>query len=303
LGGLLIFAEELQIQRSIHHGESIEICFVGDRPSMFGPHHTGKGEPVEIVRAAESRYPGLLGAMENIEGIESCYLSETAEVLLEHLRMKPLKYQFWPAVGEDGLNDYKCGSTVYAQGFFQENGHIPYLRCRTELAARAQKFLEQHVLPSMPVVVHLKNNPLETGCSNANFEAWSDFFGVCESRYDVKFVLIGNEEVPSGISGLSNVILSKDFGSDLSNDLALIQAGPVFMGMSSGPCVMKVFSDAPYVVYKNPDHHKEEMEAELGNGVRFSFATPFQKFLRVFETGPDLLSEFSYIYENLRKNR
>ena len=148
----------------------------------------------------------------------------------------------------------------------------------------------------MPVVVHLKNNPREQGCSNANFDAWFTFFERCVLRYDVKFILVGNETTDQRILGLPNVLVAQGVEGNLSRELALIQTALAFMGMASGPCNMAVFSDVPYVIFKNPDHHVRETALELGQADRFPFAVGFQKLLREFETADRLMSEFRLLY-------
>jgi hypothetical protein len=115
-------------------------------------------------------------------------------------------------------------------------------------------------------------------------------------------MLIGNEPIDPQITQLPNVLVTRNYGSDLSRDLALIQTSYIFMGMSSGPCSMAVFSGTPYVIYKNPDHDVEEMALELGTNIRFPFATPFQKFLRILETPEGLMSEFADLHSHINRS-
>ena len=152
-------------------------------------------------------------------------------------------------------------------------------------------------------MIHLKNATHEQSQSNANFGEWAAFLKVCTSRYDVKFILIGNERLPDQIRRLPNVIVSQDLGSSLARDLALVQTACAFMGMASGPCSVAIFSDIPYLIYKHPDHHQEEMAQELGDGQRFSFATPAQKILREFETNKILMSEFTRLYSQIDRHK
>lgn len=299
LGGLLIFVEELQIQRSIYGADVIEICFVGDQSAGLNVRNDKNSESFRVIDVAQSKYQQLLTAIQNIDGVETCYVCDKTESLKDSLKEKPVRYELWPVINGNSLSVHNYGSILYIQEFYQKEGYIPYLNCRSEPLSWALQFIQHNVLPHMPVVVHLKNNPHEVGCSNANFEAWLGFFKICQRKYNVTFVLIGSEDVPDEIGDLPNVIISRHFGSNLSRDLALIQISSVFVGMSSGPCVIKVFSDTPYLIYKNPDHHAEEMALELGDSNRFSFAAALQKFLRVFETDENLLLEFDSIYTTL----
>ena len=167
----------------------------------------------------------------------------------------------------------------------------------------AGRFIAEHVRPKMPVVVHLKNNPREKGCSNADQEAWCDFFMRCAKDYDVLFILIGNEEISDRLKKLPNVLVARDQGSTLSSELALIEQAAIFMGMASGPCNMAIFNDVPYVIYKNPDHHVREMKEEMGDSDRFSFSKPFQKLLRKKETPDGLMEEFRPLFEHVKQSK
>ena len=215
------------------------------------------------------------------------------------MQTSPKHHILWPPGNEQHLISHKYGSTIFVQKFFAERGFIPHLSCKNDLLRWATSFTDQYVTPSLPVVVHLKNNPNLKGCSNANFKSWYNFFLSCYGQYDVRFILIGNEPIDPQITHLPNVLVARDWESDLSRDLALIQTSYIFMGMSSGPCNMALFSDIPYVIYKNPDHDVEEMELELGTNIRFPFATPVQKFLRIFETPQGLMSEFTGLHGHI----
>jgi hypothetical protein len=62
--------------------------------------------------------------------------------------------------------------------------------------------------------------------------------------------------------------------------------------MASGPCAMAMFSAVPYVIYKNPSHHVQEMIEELGAADHFPFSLPCQKITRGYETSAMLLADF-----------
>ena len=54
--------------------------------------------------------------------------------------------------------------------------------------------------------------------------------------------------------------------------------------MSSGPANVAIYSRSPYLIFKNPGHHKNKMDAELGKNDYFSFALECQKFFREKES-------------------
>ncbi len=87
--------------------------------------------------------------------------------------------------------------------------------------------------------------------------------------------------------------------SDLAKDLALIEWSYMFMGMASGPSTMAIFNSTPYLIFKDPSHHKKAMQHELGPRDHFIFGLPSQKILRIKQSLPILLQEFEKIYSGL----
>ena len=297
LGGLLILVAELKMQCKIHGIESADICIIGDMARLLSSQHTQPdGGPVTLLDSEACKGSPLLSMLLDMEGIGDCYLYSTVAALKDFVQTSPYQYVTWPALSDQGVLSHRYANTTYAQRFYHEHGFVPCLSCKAKQIRYAVRFIERNVMPYVPVVVHLKNNPRERGCSNADFDAWFTFFQKCSSRYDVKFILVGNEMIDQRILGLPNILVARDLESDLSRDLALIQTAFAFMGMSSGPCNLAVFSKVPYAIFKNPNHDAEQMALELGEADRFPFAIGFQKILRVFETGDRLMSEFEHLY-------
>lgn len=297
LGGLLILAEELQIQCRMHTAELADVCIVGDTahiPSTPGP----RVDDGTVTLLGSSEYEGgtLLSALLDIEGIGVCYRCDTAVELQDFLRTTPYQYITWPALNEEGPVNHRYSSTLFVQQSYRENGFIPRLSCKTGPVQWAVQFMERFVTASLPVAVHLKYDPNKQGDSNADLDAWLSFFKACYRCYDATFILIGNETIDRRVCELPNTLVAQDYGSNLSGELALIQTAPIFMGMATGPCNMAIFGENSYIIFKNPDHDTEEMKLELGTGNQFPFATPLQRLARVFETGENLMTEFDYLY-------
>lgn len=300
LGTLLILLEELQIQSINNAIECFDLCFVGN-PKDFGILEGIRNyKPMDLIDKGDLKSSFLLSALFNIKGLENIFWAESILKLKKYAEAHYLVT--WPEFQGDKLKHRNYESMLAVQSFYDSNKAIPYLSCKYKPLLWAVDFIENNLKGHLPVVVHLKNNPFAKSESNANFDIWSEFFEICYGEYDVKFILIGNEEIPDKICQFENVILSKDYDGNLSRDLALIQIAFIFMGMSSGPCNMAIFNDVPYVIFKNPDHHAEEMKKELGEHDRFLFAKPFQTILRQFETRDLLVSNFENIYSNLDKN-
>ena len=304
LGGLILFIEELQIQQIIHKIDSVELCIIGkgirtarsytvrnygditsDLAGICDPHIIRQVSTIPIIR--------------DFSNISRCYLVSSYTEFQRVFNKKHNSYILWPDIKTKKNNDYKYSNTRYTQQFFLDNGYIPYIKCKGDSLNWAKQFLNRNVHPSVMVVIHLKNNENAKNCSNADFEAWFGFFEHYTENIEIKFILIGNEPIDPRILTLPNVIVTKNHESNISRDLALINQAAIFMGMSSGPCNLAIFSDTPFIIYKNPDHDVEEMKLELGKNIRFPFSTASQKFLRVFETMENLIQEFDEAYSYL----
>ena len=66
-------------------------------------------------------------------------------------------------------------------------------------------------------------------------------------------------------------------GLNLSEQLSLVAKSKGFVGMSAGPSVIALFGSTPYYIFKDLNHHKAQMDRELGqeNGYAFSLSTQF----------------------------
>jgi hypothetical protein len=302
LGCLLIFIEELKIQQFIHKAEHIDVCFLVDAEQIASGNKVQfkRNGPLSILDKEWCEQSLPLKTLFDIDNITFYYKCDSLASLQKFVSTSAYEYIVWPSKDGQVITDYDFDTTLGVQGFFKKYLFIPYLSCRSELTEWAMNFLQNYVSPRIPVVVHLKNNPGDRRCSNADFDAWIGFFEAC-SRYDVKFILIGNEEIDKRLYIFPNILIARDLESSLSRDLALIQGAAVFMGMASGLSLMALFSDIPYILYKNPDHHTDAMRRELGAEDQYPFATQMQKIFRVAETKENLLSNFDLLYNDVHR--
>jgi len=296
VGGALVFAEQLQIQRIILGAKGIDVCIVGEKMLEFVNRHRNRDcclywpTPEECLAA-----PGIL-VFSVMKGFERVCICTSMENLADYIENNENIGVVWPRKDAGGLRKHVYGSTLSIQSFYSECGYVPRLGCIQDVIYRAVEFTGEYAgSRMMPIAVHMKNVDQISGCSNANVDAWHDFFVGCLGLGDVVFFLIGNDPVDARIKKLSNVVITKDHGGYLPLDLALIQTSAMFMGMSSGPCNMAIFGENPYVIFKNPEHDTAEMDVEIGEAKAFLFAEQNQRFLRVAETKKVLLNEFEQI--------
>ncbi len=187
--------------------------------------------------------------------------------------------------------------------FYRKFGYVPYLSCRPATVDWARWFIGDKVLPSIPIVVALRNNPIHHPHRNSNIDAWIEFFNYCQAQFPVKFVVIcAIDEIDTRLRSLPNVVLVKDFQTTIEQDLALIQASAAFMGGPSGPLVMAVFNDKPYVIV----NFEKDASAGLVNRPNISkyiFAQEHQRLVTKPDTTSVLIEEFSRLFSGIDVSR
>ena len=147
------------------------------------------------------------------------------------------------------------------------------------------------------ITIHIKN--IEGTLSNSNLLNWQMLIKYILKKDDNnKIFIIGNDLEVSQYSlfDFKNVTITKSLkGKNILLDLSLILSSNIFLGMSSGPCNVAIFSDIPYVIFKQPNHHTEEMKKEMNEGGKFIFQKQNQHFLLEYDTFEALKTYFDLI--------
>lgn len=215
--------------------------------------------------------------------------------ILRHLD----EYEVWPSLARYASREYVYYSILNKLVFeyFQEFGSVPHLRSRSPARNWARSFLARHAAGRVPVTVQLRRNPANPA-RDSDYECWRSFFRRVDGRYPAMFVLIcGADEVDPGFRNLPNVLLAKDHGTNVEQDLALIEEAAVHMGASSGPGMIALFNDKPYCFFNTdlkPQNYR--VVVDEGSAIRFSFAGPMQKFVKRREDVDLVLAEFERMW-------
>ena len=156
----------------------------------------------------------------------------------------------------------------------------PILRWKEDF--QQSVFQKSKTLSPKIITIHLKRVfPFDVNESNAQAEVWAKAlknFIDCYPEVDV--ILVGNDSTPIEIELGPRIRRADDIGLTLGEQMILIQNSVGFIGTASGICSGAVFSEAPYFVYKSPEHHKEQFGKELKNKESFPFAALNQKIIR-----------------------
>lgn len=213
-------------------------------------------------------------------------------------------YKVYPNIKLYGMGTYyywDAMNSIFPR-YFDSYGHPPYFICRNFLNSWVNQFFSKNVEGHLPVTINLRNNKNHGQNRNSNLDEWHKFFVYCNSRYNVKFIIICSiNEVDVRWRQCSNVLVAKDFHTFIEHDLALINNSSFHMGSPSGPLSMSWFGKNPYIMFNFERDHLKLYSSiiEKENYLSFSFANPLQLMTLKEETFDNLLFEFLHIYNNL----
>jgi hypothetical protein len=286
LGGLLILLQKLTLLSRDAGSGCFDLGFVGPWQTLC---EEGKSPlaPGGIITQETVEASPVLASLVELEGMGQLMWAHDRGDWEEGRRV----------VLANTLDNPRHEKVLWIQQYYERTGVFPQLSFCTRMREKARAMLRNHSAGFASWVVHLKDDGRGKGNSNADLSAWRRFFERCEGQYPVRFLLIGDRP-PGQFADAKNVVSTRSLGGSLPLDLALINEAQGFMGMASGPCQMAVFGTNPYAVFKNPDHHPEEMAEQIGAADRFSFALSSQRILRVSETPEILLDVFHDLFQN-----
>jgi ADP-heptose:LPS heptosyltransferase len=285
LGSYLIFLEELicynyQIGLSEKDG-NVKVMVVNiNSDQKYSNSHSDLNSIVCLCRKIALSIYGITGFVEglNLQLNQMCNMKE---------------FSFYPRINE--LTKYNYDSMERIKQFYFNNGYIPKLKIKNSAI-----YIRKKNMPILPknivkVAVHLKQTSSNADLSNSNIESWKRFFNESK-KFNVMFFLIGKEKTNKIFGNYKNIIVNDLDNYDLLNDLTLIETCDLFVGMMSGPANMAIFGKKPYLIFKNPNHHKEEMLVEIGLENKYTFADENQKVLRLTDTFDNIMNEFENVF-------
>lgn len=281
LGGLLIFVAELS---ATFKGESFDLCLLDPSSSIRDLCDSPTPNSIGQIRIGGHPTLNAIALLQNVDRI----LYSTSIDELRNIK----NVSTWPNLAN--LDQHRQISTLQLQELFKSGIPIPPLRFIDAQRRKNKEFLKENLRARLPIVVHLKNSTQDP-LSNAKQDIWCAFFSEMLSREEFYFLLIGNEEISANILELPNTLSTSNHHLSLCDELSLIELAYAFMGMAAGPCQMAIFGSNPYRIYKHPDHHKEEMNEELGDKNFLPFARANQKIIRQFETTQGLIEGLNEI--------
>ena len=128
-------------------------------------------------------------------------------------------------------------------------------------------------------VCHLKNlGTFET--SRANMSIWLPLISEIAEATSLPLLLMGDDDYPSELLSIEGVIHLKSSFVPLMSQLAIASKAKFFIGSASGVASSAIYSDTPYLIFKDSRHHQAEMSRELGVSNHFPWAGRNQLIFR-----------------------
>ncbi|MFC1987019.1 hypothetical protein ACFLVH_00485 [Chloroflexota bacterium] len=301
IGDLLCFTETLSVLKLKHDADKVDICVVCDSKNPAGNRGYQNITPSNFRYYLFNRLPLIstspyLGAVFQFDSWAEFY-SFLRQSINRHIIYPPVVQQL-----AETFNFYGGATLKEIRDFYRERRFIPYLTIDEHHLSWAHNFYADKAKGLLPVVVSLRWHPHGTTNRNADHEGWLGFFDLCQSAFPkVVFIIVGTrEEAFEELRYRRNVIVAKDYGSTLLNDLALIRTSLLYMGMESGVSVIAVFSDVPYLLFGREEIARKAWELEPNTN--YEFATEHQKAFYASSftiTSESLMLEFSNVYNQL----
>jgi hypothetical protein len=180
---------------------------------------------------------------------------------------------------------------------FAAHAGIPRLTTPASTATWARGFagsFGHHFL----LCIHFQPDSPGTPADPADHANWLAFLDILQKRYPrVLVILLG--DLPPGTTPPGNVILPRQMGYGLLEELALIQESDLFMGLSCGPAQYAYFGLKPYVLIDSPASHpilsaRRAISPDLRHP---PFASPNQQLYVGSPTPAELMTLFESIYQ------
>ncbi len=300
IGDILVFQEASLVLRERYKVDLVDFAIVYDNKS---PAPSSRVFSDITETNVTYHLASILPVAQVNQHLGSLFVFNSHKQLEEFVVNHIDGYHIWPSGWRLLTKDYLYydifNKIIY--DYYNENGTIPHLTCRQFLVNWAWDFYQGNVLPDIPVTVQIRNNSKFGINRNLNLDCWLEFFQACLGRYPVKFLIICSlSEMDDRLRGCPNVIMVKDFHTNIEHDLALIHTAFFHMGASSGPGTIAVFGKRPFLIVNTDLDPTLYLDSMSENGyIRLFFSHPLQRFEKGPETPDRLFSGFEEMWKSV----
>lgn len=304
VGDPLMFVEDLNILKIRDEYDRVDICVV------FDGAHPGKSlRPTNLTPETSQSYAlDFLPLFSMCHGLGRVVLFNDRKNFYCFLEQNLDRYEFYPSLPQhlgQKFNYYGGAYWEVILSFYDKHKYLPHLKVSTRDRRWAMNFFKTHVRSNeIPVVMSLKNT---RHCihRNADPDLWYEFLERCaREKPEIRFVLVGlRGETDQRILQLPNIIFSKNYGTSMLQDVALVGSAPMYVGPTSGIGTIPLLSDIPYLITNF--ELKEYPRLGIAAGENLPFAAAGQKIFPVSKkwTVNLLFKEFCSIFHLTDKKK
>lgn len=200
----------------------------------------------------------------------------------------------------------RLGIYRFFKDFYLKYGFLPKLKIPESTDLWSKALINKYANGRFVVAVSLRSNPFHSLSRNADINVWKSLFEYClRKKYNIVFLILGRKSEMTDELRLPNVLLSKDYNTDVQQNLALIQNSLFYMATSSGLISFAFLSnDIPYIITNFLRDFKDGF-------VNYKWLNPktnilwqnkeFQKLSFEKETPEFLIKEFENLFSKVDK--
>ncbi len=268
--------------------KNIDLCFIDD-----DTHYNRKQPRFSQTYQFKKTLKSLFILNKNIDSVLT--FSSNSEFEQFYIKNKK-KYIRWPStVSGTLIMDYRA-----IELFYQKRNFIPFLDLPSEIVKEIYSFYESKVYPALPIILNIRSNQNHDVSRNSNLLDIKRFLEHYEHNPAYKFIIICNQsEIPEDFRQLNNVLISKDYFSDIEHDLGFIKTSHLSIFPSSGMACFAMFSNVPFIQFGN--HGYREKFTSVKKGQSFNFLSKIQKIYHQQENTDILISSFEELARNLNE--
>jgi hypothetical protein len=141
--------------------------------------------------------------------------------------------------------------------------------------------------------LHSKSRILPLGAIRLSYgrsRSWSKaILKFIERNSDARVLIIGDDGRHFRSLRSKGILIAANLKLPLHEQLSLVATSLGFVGMSSGPSTVALLSSTPYVIFKHPKHHQNQMLKQLGDLNHYSFANSKQRYIRQYPSAKQIL--------------
>lgn len=268
LGDFITFLEFLNVLRHEFNiaagGKNIDLCFIDDQT-----HHNASRQKFAKTQQFKENLRSLAITNNDIGTIS--HFHSNSEFRRFYLQNKK-KYIRWPPT---------TTGSVFADTNTLEKLSLqkppPRLSLPANLLREASAFYRQHCQAAKPIVINVRVAQ-DHSLRNSNMQEIKVFLQ--QIGHDPRFkviIICSASEIPTDFRTLPNILFSKDYFTDIEQDLALIQTSYLSIFPSSGMACFAWFADVPFIQTGPHGYDRYTFPRHPGP---FAFLQPHQRHFR-----------------------